>query len=83
MPKPKGETEYGIMEEEATEKFVLLDAMNLQRGQVVRGCATRIWDAWQFDDFLHPPEKRQVRLCLSQIQRSLRCGWVYLEGLLA
>ena len=41
MPKPKGETEYGIMEEEATEKFVLLDAMNLQRGQVVRASGMR------------------------------------------
>ena len=78
MPKPKGEAEYGVMEEELTEQFVLFKAMNLQRGQVIRGRATRIWKAWRFDDLLLPPEKRQVRLPLSQIQRSLTCGQVFI-----
>ena len=78
MPKPKVEAEYGIMQEETTEQFVLFKAMNLQRGQVSRGGATRIWKVWQFENLLLPPEKRQVRLCLSPIQRSLTCGQVFI-----
>ena len=78
MPKPKVEAEYGIKQEETTEQFVLFKAMNLQRGQVSRGGATRIWKVWQFENLLLPPEKRQVRLCLSQMQRSLTCGQVFI-----
>ena len=62
MPKPKRGGEYGVMDEEATERFVLFKALNLQRGQVIRGRATRIWKAWRFDDLSLAPEKRQVRL---------------------
>ena len=65
MPKPKNEAEYGVMEEDATERFVLYKALNLQRGQVIRGRATRIWKAWRFDDLSLPPDERQVRSCLS------------------
>ncbi|EPS97392.1 hypothetical protein FOMPIDRAFT_1025016, partial [Fomitopsis schrenkii] len=62
MPKPKGETdsEYGVMDDNATERFVLFKALNLQRGQVIRGRATRIWKAWRYDDLLLPPEERKL-----------------------
>ena len=59
MPKPKGD-EYGVMEEDATERFVLFKPLNLQRGQVIRGRATRIWKAWRFADLLLPPDDRKV-----------------------
>ena len=59
MPKPK-DGEYGIMEEGATERFVLFKALNLQRGQVIRGRATRIWKAWRFSDLCLAPGERKV-----------------------
>ena len=66
MPKPKGEDEYGVMEEGATERFVLFKALNLQRGQVIRGRATRVWKAWLFADLSRPPDERKVRLRISR-----------------
>ncbi|EPS96876.1 hypothetical protein FOMPIDRAFT_1025203 [Fomitopsis schrenkii] len=60
MPKPKEGAEYGVMEEEATERFVLFRALNLQRGQVIRGRATRIWKAWLFDELVLSPHERKV-----------------------
>ena len=60
MPKPKGEDQYGVMEEGITERFVLFKALNLQRGQVIRGRATRIWKAWRFDDLSLAPGERKV-----------------------
>ena len=73
MPKPRSEAGYGVMEEDATERFVLFKALNLQRGQVIRGRATRIWKAWRFDDLSLPPDKRQVSppllhvVCISRL----------------
>ena len=60
MPKPKGENQYGVMEESATERFVLFKALNLQRGQAIRGRATRIWKAWLFDELTLAPQERKV-----------------------
>ncbi|KAH9833523.1 uncharacterized protein C8Q71DRAFT_849857 [Rhodofomes roseus] len=60
MPKPKEDAEYGVMDEKDTEKFVLYQALNVQRGEVIRGRATRIWKAWLFDELTLPPEDRQL-----------------------
>lgn len=62
MPKPKDDADYGVMDENATESFVLFKALNLQRGQVIRGRATRVWKAWRLDDLSLPPEERKARL---------------------
>ena len=64
MPKPKGEGQYGVMDDSATEQFVLFKALNLQRGPVIRGRATRIWKAWRYDDLPLPPAERKVCLLL-------------------
>ncbi|KAH9835356.1 uncharacterized protein C8Q71DRAFT_811995 [Rhodofomes roseus] len=60
MPKPKEGAEYGVMDEKDTEKFVLYKAFNVQRGEVIRGRATRIWKAWLFDELTLSPEDRQL-----------------------
>ena len=60
MPKSKDGAEYGVMHEREKERFVLFKALNLQRGKVIRGRATRIWKAWLFDELTLPPEKRRV-----------------------
>lgn len=69
MPKPKEGAEYGVMDENATERFVLFKGLTLERGRVICGRATRIWKAWRFDELVLPPDQRQVRsrslvLCL-------------------
>jgi len=61
MPKPKEGAKYGVMDEKETETFVLYKGLNLQRGEVIRGRATRIWKAWLLDDLWLPQEKRPVR----------------------
>lgn len=86
MPKPV-EAEYGVMEVSAFERFVLFKGLNLQRGQVIRGRATRVWKAWRYDDLPLPPEERKVCL-LPRLTHSLmicidiRVGF-HSEGLLA
>ena len=62
MPQPKEEAEYGTMEERKTERFVLFKALNVERGQVIRGRATRVWKAWRFADLLLPADERKVRV---------------------
>lgn len=62
MPKPRGTASTGVKGKTATERFVLYKCINIERGQVIRGRATRIWKAWRFEDLALPPADRPVCL---------------------
>jgi hypothetical protein len=61
MPKPKDEG-YLNMYENETEDFVLFSEKDLFRGEVIRGRATRVWEAWKKLDMSIAPSKRKVGL---------------------
>ncbi|KAH9917351.1 uncharacterized protein B0H18DRAFT_958423 [Fomitopsis serialis] len=58
MPKSKEGAGYGVTDEEAGT-FVLYKGLNLERGEVIRGRATRIWKARSIQDLVLPQEERR------------------------
>ncbi|KAH9835353.1 uncharacterized protein C8Q71DRAFT_765439 [Rhodofomes roseus] len=73
MPQPKDGADYGVMDERMTEKFVLYKALNVQRGEVIRGRATRVWKAWLFDELTLPPEERRLFILKDMWRDDERC----------
>ncbi|TFY59109.1 hypothetical protein EVJ58_g5990 [Rhodofomes roseus] len=71
--EPKDGADYGVMDERMTEKFVLYKALNVQRGEVIRGRATRVWKAWLFDELTLPPEERRLFIMKDMWRDDERC----------
>ncbi|KAH9835348.1 uncharacterized protein C8Q71DRAFT_765355 [Rhodofomes roseus] len=76
MPKPKPNGGYGVMDETATETFVLYKGVSMSRGGVIRGRATRVWKAWLWDELHLPQERRRVFV----VKDSWRDDERHLEG---
>lgn len=50
-----------------SEKFVLFKALSLLRGHVVLGRATRVWQAWKWEDIVRKVDDREVRFTLALV----------------
>ena len=61
LPKPRHNEPFKMLDE--TEAFILFQHLSLIRGEVILGCATRVWKAWHEDEMELPVCKRTV--CLS------------------